>query len=555
MEQKSKEEIEITIKSPLLLLLILISLVYFYFELKVVLPTNISFGDEGFHASMARFIARNLEYPKYIPFEGSVSIRDGFYRPPFWNFLLASFFFAFGINEIVAKNLTLLITFFLGLLTFALVKRICDEITAFFASLLLISFQSVLTYTILFYYADLLLFFVTASFLSFLVFIKEGNKRFFLLSALFASLALLTNQFALTLYAIYSIYFLYELFSEKKYLSTIKLYLPFFILLLFIPSGYLVRNIFIYKTPLCFSIPYIGKLFDNSQCKFDKFEEKYNFVGQAIPIGTEASAFSIGLMNYLGFAYASLPIGFLSSQMDVGLFLTILPFITGLILFYLKRNKISILVFITFFIFAILLAEIGRGRAEDAARYTLGFASFVAFVASYFYKELFEFVEKHFKYLGYLILLAVVVFSFSIVNARLDTLYKVKVWDQSFFEACKWVKENTLPNETISTIWGHNGAWCSDRNMGPALADILLSNDLNYTLKVLKENQIDYLWIQKSSIDPLNRGYADNYPSRFIQMLIDNHQYFVKVYENGQPIEQCLQGCYGQTIFKVNVTA
>jgi len=399
-----------------------------------------------------------------------------------------------------------------------------------------------LTYTVLFYYADLLLFFVTASFLSFLVFIKEGNKKFFLMSAIFASLALLTNQFALTLYAIYSLYFFYELFSEKKYFSKIKLYLPFLLLLVLIPSGYLVRNILTYKTPLCFSIPYIGKLFDNSQCKLDKFEEKYNFVGQAIPIGTEASAFSIGLMNYFEFAYANT-------------LFTILPFITGLILFYFKRDKTSILVFITFFIFAILLAEIGRGRAEDAARYTLGFASFVAFVAAYFYKELFEFVERHFKYLGYLILLAVVVFSFSVAKARLDTLYKVKVWDPSFFEACKWVKENTLPNATISTIWGHNGAWCSDRNMGPALADILLSNDLNYTLKVLKENKIDYLWIQKSSIDPLNRGYADNYPSRFIQMLIDNPQYFVKVYENGQPIEQCLQGCYGQTIFKVNVTA
>jgi len=555
MEQKSEKEIEITIKSPLLILLILISFVYFYLELKVVLPTNISFGDEGFHTSMARYIARNLEYPKYIPFEGSALIRDGFYRPPLWNFLLASFFFIFGINEIVAKIITLIITFFLGLLTFALVKRISDEITAFFASLLLISFQSVLTYTVLFYYADLLLFLVTASFLSFLVFIKEGNKRFFLLSAIFASLALLTNQFALTLYAIYSIYFLYELFSEKKYLSTIKLYLPFFLLLILIPSGYLFRNLLIYKTPICFSIPYVGSLFDTSQCKFDMFEEKYSFVGQAIPIGTEASAFSIGLMNYLGFAYASLSIGFGYFQTDLGLFFTILPFISGLVLFYLKGDKTSILIFITFLIFAILLAEIGRGRAEDAARYTLGFASFVTFVASYFYKELFEFVEKHFKYLGYLILLAVVVFSFSVANARLDTLYKVKVWDPSFFEACKWIKENILPNATISTIWGHNGAWCSDRNMGPALADILLSNDLNYTLKVLKENQIEYLWIQKSSIDPLNRGYADNYPSRFIQMLIDNPQYFVKVYENGQPIEQCLQGCYGQTIFKVNVTA
>jgi hypothetical protein len=297
-------------------------------------------------------------------------------------------------------------------------------------------------------------------------------------------------------------------FSQKRNTSsTIKLYLPFFILLILIPSGYLVRNILIYKTPLCFSIPYIGKLFDNSQCKLDKFEEKYNFVGQAIPIGTEASAFSIGLMNYLEFAYANT-------------LFTILPFIIGLILFYFKRDKTSILIFANIFNFCYLvLAEIGRGRAEDAARYNLGFASFVAFVAAYFYKELFEFVEKHLKYLGYLILLAVVVFSFSVAKARLDTLYKVKVWDPSFFEACKWIKENTLPNATISTIWGHNGAWCSDRNMGPALADILLSSDLNYTLKVLKENQIEYIWIQKSSIDPLNRGYADNYPSRFIQML------------------------------------
>jgi 4-amino-4-deoxy-L-arabinose transferase-like glycosyltransferase len=540
MEDKKTKEIEITIRSPLLLLLILISLIYFYFELKVVLPTPISFGDEGFHTSMSRHIARSLEYPKYIPFEGSDLIRDGFYRPPLWNFLLASFFFIFGINEVVAKILTLIITFFLGLLTFVLVKRISDEITAFFASLLLISFQSVLTYTVLFYYADLLLFFVTASFLSFLVFIKEGNKRFFILSAIFASLALLTNQFALTLYAIYLIYFLYEFFSEKKYFSTIKLYLPFFILLALIPSGYLLRNILTYKTPICFSIPYISSIFNNSECKFDKFEEKFSFVGQAIPIGTEASAFSIGLMNYFEFAYANT-------------YFTILPFISGLILFYLRRDKTSILIFATLVIFILLLAQVGKGRAEDTARYTLGFSSFVAFVSAYFYKEIFEFIHKHFKYLGYLFLIAIVIFSFSVVKARLDTLYKVKVWNPSFFEACKWIKENTLPNETISTIWGHNGAWCSDRNMGPNLADILLSNDLNYTLKVLKENRIDYLWIQKYSIDPLNRGYADNYPSRFIKMLVDNPNYFVKVYENGVPIEQCLQGCLGETIFKLNV--
>jgi len=92
-----------------------------------------------------------------------------------------------------------------------------------------------------------------------------------------------------------------------------------------------------YDTPICFSIPYIGKIFDNSGCKLDLFEENYNFVGQAIPIGTEASTLSIGLMNYFEFAYANT-------------YFTILPFIAGLILLYTKKDKLSLFIFINFVI-------------------------------------------------------------------------------------------------------------------------------------------------------------------------------------------------------------
>ncbi|MEM4461192.1 MAG: hypothetical protein QXY70_03600, partial [Nanopusillaceae archaeon] len=120
--------------------------------------------------------------------------------------------------------------------------------------------------------------------------------------------------------------------------------------------------------------------------------------------------------------------------------------------------------------------------------------------------------------------------------------------------ACNWIKFNTEKNATIATIWGHNGAWCSERNMGPMLADILLSYDLNYILEVVEKNKIDYFWIQKASIDPLNRGYAGNYPIKFIRILVENPQYFIKVYENGDKIESCYQTCYGQTIYKINIT-
>lgn len=539
-----EKAIEISIKSSLLYLFLLLAILlyYMYLQMKVVLPNPISFGDEGFHTSLARYIAVNKEYPKYIPFEGSELVRDGFYRPPLWNLLLASFIFIFGVKEVVIKLVTLLITFFLGIATFVLVKRNFNEIFAFFTAIILVSFQSVLTYTVLFYYANLLLFWITLSLLCFITFLRENNRKFLILSSVFASLALLTNQFALTIYSLFFIYLLYELVVDRKNLNQkIKTYLPFILLLLLIPSGYIIRNILAYNTPICFSLPYLKNLFDTSGCKIDKFEEKYKFTGQAIPIGTEATAFSIGFMNYLEFAYFRPAF-------------IILPFFIGLVLLFLSKENYTKFLLIYFLIYVILILEVGRTRAEDTARYTLGFASLFALISGFAYWKIFEFIEKKLKILKYIILILVISISFITVNERLDTLNKVKAWDPTFFEACEWIKVKTEKNATISTIWGHNGAWCSEREMGPMFADVLLSNDLNYTLKVLKENGIDYLWIQKGSIDPYNRGYAGNYPISFIRMLVDNPQYFVKVYENGDEIEKCYQLCNGQTIYKLNIT-
>ncbi|MEM5815384.1 MAG: glycosyltransferase family 39 protein [Candidatus Aenigmatarchaeota archaeon] len=249
-----EKEIEITLRSPLFFLLLTILLYYFYLQLKVVLPNPIAFGDEGFHTAMARYIANNLEYPKYIPFEGTQLIKDGFYRPPLWNFLLASFLFFFGLNEFLPKIITLIITFLLGISTFVLIKRNFSEIYAFIVSILLVSFQSVITYTVLFYYADLLLFFVNLSILSFITYLKEKNKKFLILSSLFASLSFLTNQFALTLYVSFLFFIIFEHISTRNILKeTLKQYLPFFLILLIVPSGYLIRNLFVYKTIFCFS--------------------------------------------------------------------------------------------------------------------------------------------------------------------------------------------------------------------------------------------------------------------------------------------------------------
>ena len=90
--------------------------------------------------------------------------------------------------------------------------------------------------------------------------------------------------------------------------------------------------------------------------------------------------------------------------------------------------------------------------------------------------------------------------------------------------------------------------------MATNIADVLLAPNVSYELEVLKENDISYIFVQKFSIDPQNRGYAGNYPLNFISMLEDNQQYFEKVYENGPDLNQCLQqgGCDGAIVYKVN---
>lgn len=536
------KEVEISLNSLLFLIFLLFLIYTSYLSFNVVIKNPISFGDEGFHTSLGRYIALEKEYPKYIPFEGSALIKDGFYRPPLWNLILASFIFLFGINETIIKTITILIHFFLGLSTYVLVKRIFEQKIAIISSILLVSFQSVLTYTVLFYYALLLLFFVNLSLLCFLIYIKESDKKFLILSSVFASLALLTNQFAISIYGIYMFYiFLKSINNFKNIKEIIKEYSVFILILLIIPSGYLIRNTILYQTPICFSIPFIKNLFDISNCKVKNFEEKYSFVGQAIPIGTEAKTFSIGFMNYLEFAYFDTKF-------------VILPLLVGLFLLYFEKNRISNILLISFIFYTLLMIELGNTRAEDTARYSLGFASLISLIAAIAYGKILDFSFKINKYLPYIIILFILVVCLYVARNRLEVLNNVKRWDPSFFEACNWIKFNTEKNATIATIWGHNGAWCSERNMGPMLADILLSYDLNYILEVVEKNKIDYFWIQKASIDPLNRGYAGNYPIKFIRILVENPQYFIKVYENGDKIESCYQTCYGQTIYKINIT-
>jgi len=383
----------------------------------------------------------------------------------------------------------------------------------------------------------LLVFLGTLSFLTFLVFVKERNEKFLLFASVFAGLAFLTNRVALSLYALYGLYFLLDIYKHRK----IKIWILLIILALIIPSGFFVRNLILYKTITCESIPYLP--LSKGMCNINRFHALTHYKGQAIPIGTEQTTFSMGLTNYVDFAYGNYWF------MLFGLF-------SGIILLYKRRDKLFLPIILYILFLALIFPKVSH-RAEDTARYTLTWVADIAIVVAVFYESLYEFLNKYKKHLGLIVILLVIGISYVNAKSKANVMVRVKSWPSSFFQACSWVRQNTPANATIYTIWSHNAVYCSQRNIAQAsdLPDVALSYNVTRIVNVLKSNGVDYLWIQKGSIDPYNREYVDNYPSKFVQLLLNNPKVFIKVYDNGEDISRCLNGgCVGSTIFKLNQT-
>jgi hypothetical protein len=87
--------------------------------------------------------------------------------------------------------------------------------------------------------------------------------------------------------------------------------------------------------------------------------------------------------------------------------------------------------------------------------------------------------------------------------------------------------------------------------------DIALSRDVNYTVEVAKQNEVTHIFVQKFSIDPNNQHLSEKYDLDFVQFLENNPTHFKKIYENGPPLEQCLQywqrgySCDGNIIYEI----
>jgi len=531
----AEKEISIEIKKPELLILIVFLGLVLFLTARVTIKTPINFGDEGFHTRTAQWFAQERDYFAWMPFYGNGIEKSGFGRPPLWNLTEAGFYLIFGFHEFLGKLLPPIIAFFTGLSVYLLVKQLYNKEVGFIASVVSVSIPSFVTYSVLLYTDVMLTFYFSLFVFTLLLALKKDEKKYFYLSAVFCSFSLLTKLPGIAAYVFVILVFLYELFKKKNLQILIKKYSIFVLILLLIPSTFFLRSLYYYKTPICgFPFPFIEK----DDCIVGGIEPDKKFTERTEQVGSEAGVLGMGLMNYLNFAYGSI-------------WLVTFGFISGLILMFTKKDETDILTLLVFLSLLPLLAQGIFGRAEDTARYTLAWVPIISVVVGRYFAEIYKFIKKYLKQFALLVFIFVIVMSFLNLKQKTDVMLQVKQFSPTYFEACDWIKENTPKDSVVMTVWSSRAVYNCQRNVTGNIVDIALSTDVNYTLNKTKLYGVTHIFIQKFSMS--DRPMSEKYTVEFVQFLENNPDHFVKIFENGPGLQECLQagGCDGNIVYEV----
>ncbi len=527
-------KVELTSRDFILLLLILIGLVLIL-EANVSLRSPIIFGDEGFHAGLAKWIAENKEYPKWNPLGYTNVFKIDYARPPLFHILGAGFLFLLGQNEIALKILPPLIGALIGIVSYLLIKRLYDKEISFISTLILIGLPSFVTYTVLFFDEILFVFYMLLFIFTFMLSIKENNRKFLLLSAIFGALAVLTKIPGLLLLLFVPIAFIYIIFKEKYSRQSLKLSALFMIVFVLVSGSYFLRNFALYNVPTCY-IPF--GLADTSGCFIKDFEEIRSFETRSLVGGTESNILAFGLVNFVNFAYGNF-------------WLFAIGLVGGIVVFLSRKDEKTKFFIFSMMVFSLYVIYTTFNRVEDLARQALFWSSLLVVISGVYWAELYKMLNKFVKFLGILVVVMLLFFSYQNIKLKLDVMENVKQFSPAFFEACGWVKENLPKDVIILTFWGHRTAYSCERTVSPGWADIRLNDNPDDMLNVIKMHGITHLFIQKFSItqQPSRESYSVN----FVQLLENNPDKFVNIYENGPALSQCLQsgGCDGNIIYKV----
>jgi len=529
-------------------------LVIFGFELSVTMNSPIAFGDEGYHVATARAIATRLEYPIIHPLFVGTDLQEVTYsRLPLWNVIEGSFYLILGFSPLIIKFLMPFVAFLIGLSTFLLVKRIYSEDVAFIAAVLVVTIPSFVTYSVLFYTVVPMVLFLTISFFSFLLAIKTNKRKYWLMTSVFGALAILANLAGAAIFFVYFLYGLYDLFKNRNFFDMVKKYGMVVLIILALMTPWVLRNINYYYVPGCSNIQLIVQ---GSCVQEQTYSSDFEFAGRTGSGGTEVSVLSLGIMNYLQFAY-----GFVDGNYYLNLIgITLIPFtfLAGLFIIIKRRDKLDIAIIFAVLVYFLVFYQTGglsfEGRSEDLARYFLNAIPVIALLSGIYLSRIMEFLNKYNKYAMFIVIIAIMGLSYLSFNQKLTTMSGVKRFSPLFFEGCEWIDENLERDATLLSLHTYPTIFNCNRQADwstPLATDIILSNDLELSKSGLEQNGIEYIFVQKFSLS--QTPFLQSVPTSFVSFLESNPDSFQKIYENGPDINICISqgGCDGTVVYKV----
>lgn len=547
-------EFTLEIRKPETVVLLALLGVLLFMELQVSFATPISFGDEGFHTRMAQWIGQNAEYPVWVPFTQNLAGKAGFDRPPFWNILEGGLFWLFGFSEAIPKLLTPFVSVLGGLALYLGAKRFYNERVSFIAAILLATFPSVVTYALVFY-TDALVTFFMIMFLVTTALAFTGGKRMYMLAAgAFGALTLLTKVVGYAAYALVGMILLYELLRNRKPAELLSKYLPLLAVMALLPATYMLRNYAYFGTPMCYDLPVVSSLFSNAGCNINTgtYSSQYSYAGRTAQVGTEASVFSLGIVNYLDFAYGN--IWLVLVAFFAGAILMMDPIRNGwakdLALPEIPPFDFALIGMLALYVLLFISGMI-TPRAEDTARFSLMWAPVIALVAAKFLDEAYLFIRKYQKYVALVVFGVVMFLGWSVAMYKIATMYQVKQFSPLFFEACDWAKANTPDDSVVSSVWTYRTAYSCQRNVVDSSPDLALSNNVTHILDTARKIGITHIFVQKFSLS--DQSLSESYPTSYVRLLEANPDHFKKVFENGDSLETCIQegGCDGNILYQI----
>lgn len=555
--------------NPYLISFIIISVAILTLELNVTLNKPIAFGDEAFHAYIAKYIGTVHTFPEDLPGFGGL-----YTYPPLLHIILSAIYSLPSVMWILAKMFVPIIAFLIGLSMFIFLSKIYNERLALMAAIITITLPIFITYSVLIYTDILMVLFFILSIMFTLIADKSSGKelsskeirtvgsyKYWILAVICASLSYLSKTTGAIVFLFIGGLLIYKFIRKELNLKQFfSISLISVIIILALCGWWWVRNYIDFKTIDCnYPLPFFKSECINISDQTTK-ENSDRFAGYISTAGSGAGVLNFGLTNFIQFMYGN---SYNFGYMFLGIVhpsLLIVPLLAscGIVLILTRRNRndiyLLILLFLSILPTLVITIQSATIRAEDIGRYLILTTVIISLIAATWLEIVFKVVEKRWKYFPLIIMFMLLIFCWFNFKPKLDVMYQIKAFSPMFFDACDWIKSNSEKDSSFMSLWAAPTVYNCERKAewtSNDQADIVLSNNVTTALKALDNRKIDYIFIQKFSLS--QTPYVASIPVSFAQFLENNPNTFKKVFENGMSFQDCMNqgGCDGNTIYKV----